>query len=49
MTTVLNNKNTQGVGSYQQSFVPTYSERVKKAKERATQTPEICLNMPVLK
>jgi formate C-acetyltransferase len=43
MTTTLNNKNTQDGGSWQQSFVPTYSERVKKAKKRATQTAEICI------
>ena len=43
MTTVFSNKKVQDIGSWQQSFVPTYSERVKKAKARATQTPEICI------
>ena len=43
MTTVFSDKKVQGVGSWQQSFVPTYSERVKKAKKRATQTAEICI------
>ena len=43
MTIVLGNKKSQDVGSWQEFFVPTYSERIKKAKERALQTPEICL------
>ena len=43
MTTVFSNKKVQDIGSWQRAFVPTYSERVKKAKARATQTPEICI------
>ncbi len=38
-----NKKARQDVGSWQELFMPTYSERIKKAKERALQTPEICL------
>ena len=36
-------KKAQDVGSWQQFFVPTYSERIKKAKRRVLRTPEICL------
>ena len=43
MTVAQNNKNMQNVGSWQESFVPTYSERIKKAMKRVVQTPEICL------
>ena len=43
MTTVLGGKKVKDVGSWQVSFVPTFSERVKKARARATQTPEICI------
>ena len=43
MTIVLGNKKVQDIGSWQESFVPTYSERVKKAMKRVTHAPEICL------
>ena len=43
MKIVLGKKNVEDVGSWQEFFVPTYSERIKKAKKRALQTPEICL------
>ena len=43
MTIVLGNNKSQDVGSWQEFFVPTYSGRIKKAKERALQTREICL------
>lgn len=43
MTIVLGNKNVRDVGSWQELFVPTYSERVKKAREHALQRPELCL------
>ena len=43
MTIVLGNKKVKDVGSWQEYFVPSYSERIKKAKEHALQTPEICL------
>ena len=43
MTTIQNDNKTCDVGSWQQSFVPTYSERVNKAMKRVTHTPEICL------
>ena len=31
MTTILDSKKAKNVGSWQASFVPTYSERVKKS------------------
>lgn len=43
MTIVLGNNNAQDVGSWQEFFVPNYSERIKKARERAVQPREICL------
>ena len=43
MTTLQNKKNIPDVGSWQESFVPTYSERVRKAMKRVVQKPEICL------
>ena len=36
-------KTKQKVGSWQDLFVPSYSERVKKLRENAIRTPEICL------
>jgi len=36
-------KTKQNVGSWQDLFVPSYSERVKKLRENAIRTPEICL------
>ncbi|MDH5696017.1 MAG: hypothetical protein OEZ00_05365, partial [Dehalococcoidia bacterium] len=36
-------KKVQDVGSWQEFFVPTCSERIQKAKKRALTTPEICL------
>ena len=43
MTIVLGKKKVQDVGTWQEYFVPSYSQRVKKAKNRGFQTPEICL------
>ncbi|UCC17731.1 MAG: hypothetical protein JSU58_04045, partial [Dehalococcoidales bacterium] len=43
MAIVLGDKKVEDVGTWQEYFVPTYSERIKVAKERALQTPEICL------
>ena len=43
MTIALSSKKVQDIGSWQEYFVATYSERIKKAKERALQAPEICL------
>jgi len=43
MSIELNDKKIQSAGSWQDFFVPTYSERIKKAKKRALATPEICL------
>jgi formate C-acetyltransferase len=36
-------KATKNVGSWQELFAPNYSERVKKLRENAIRTPEICL------
>jgi pyruvate-formate lyase len=36
-------KTKQKVGSWQDLFVPSYSERVKKLRDNAIRTPEICL------
>jgi pyruvate-formate lyase len=43
MTIVMGDKKVQDVGTWQEFFVPTYSERIRKAKERTMKTPEICL------
>jgi len=43
MAIVLGNKNVREVGTWQEYFAPTYTERIKRAKERALQQPEICL------
>ena len=43
MAIVLGNKNVRDVGSWQEFFVPTYSERIKKARQHALQRPELCL------
>ena len=43
MTIVLGNKKIQDVGTWQEVFKPTYSERVKKANARASHQPEVCL------
>ncbi|TET40898.1 MAG: hypothetical protein E3J66_06155, partial [Dehalococcoidia bacterium] len=43
MSIELSDKKNQSVGSWQEFFVPTYSERIKKAKKRALTIPEICL------
>ena len=37
------NKTTKDIGSWQEFFQPTYSERVKRLREDAVRTPEICL------
>ena len=36
-------KNSKTIGSWQEFFVPTYSERIKRLRENAIRTPEICL------
>jgi len=36
-------KETKDIGSWQEFFQPTYSERIKKLREDAVRTPEICL------
>ncbi|MFC1986801.1 glycyl radical protein [Chloroflexota bacterium] len=43
MTMVAGDKKHQGIGSWQEFFVPTCSERIQKAKKRAVKTPEVCL------
>ena len=43
MPIVLGENKVKDVGSWQEFFVPTSSERIQKAKKRALRTPEICL------
>ena len=43
MPIVLGEKKVKDVGSWQEFFVPTSSERIQKAKKRAFRTVEICL------
>jgi pyruvate formate-lyase/glycerol dehydratase family glycyl radical enzyme len=43
MTTKEDRKKSAEIGSWQELFVPNYSERIKKAKERALQKGEVCL------
>lgn len=43
MATVRAHKETKDIGSWQELFVPTCSERIQKAKKQAVTTPEICL------
>src|SRR4030042_3920364 len=42
MSTIISKK-PQKTGSWHDIFVPSYSERIRKAKERLHRTPEICL------
>lgn len=43
MAEISDEKRSNTVGSWQESFIPTYSDRIKKAKDRLLLTPEICL------
>ena len=43
MAIVFDDKKTKNVGSWQEFFVPTYSERIKRLRQNAIRTPEICL------
>ena len=43
MAIAFGDKETKNVGSWQEFFVPTYSERIKRLRENAIRTPEICL------
>ena len=43
MSEVSHEKKSNTIGCWQESFIPTYSDRIKKAKERLLLTPEICL------
>ena len=36
-------KETKNVGSWQEFFIPSYTERIKNLRENAIRTPEICL------
>ena len=42
MAVVFGDKEKKTVGSWQELFVPTYSERIKRLREDAIRTPEIC-------
>ena len=43
MAIAANEKNAKSIGSWQDLFVPSITERVKKLRENAIRTPEICL------
>ena len=43
MVKAFRNRVVKDVGSWQESFVPTCSERIRKAKERALRVPELCM------
>lgn len=43
MAIVLGNKKVENVGSWQEYFIPSLSERIKKAKKRVSGRLEICL------
>ncbi len=43
MVIELGDKKVEDVGTWQEFFVPTCSERVQRAKKRAIRTPEVCL------
>jgi pyruvate formate-lyase/glycerol dehydratase family glycyl radical enzyme len=43
MGIVLGEKSVKEVGTWQEFFVPTCSERIQTAKKRAIRTPEVCL------
>ena len=41
--TIVYDKKVKDVGSWQESFIPTHSERIRRLKKQALGTPEICL------
>jgi pyruvate formate-lyase/glycerol dehydratase family glycyl radical enzyme len=43
MAIVSDDEKTKNVGSWQEFFIPTYSERIKRLRQNAIRTPEICL------
>ncbi len=43
MAIVFGDKETKAIGSWQEFFVPSYSERIKRLRENAIRTPEVCL------
>jgi len=43
MPFISGNKSTKGVGSWQELFEPSSSERVQRAKKRVLRPMEICL------
>jgi formate C-acetyltransferase len=43
MAIAFGDKEIKDVGSWQELFVPSYSERIKNLRENAIRTPEICL------
>ncbi|MGA9697007.1 MAG: pyruvate formate lyase family protein, partial [Dehalococcoidales bacterium] len=43
MAIAANEKNAKSIGSWQELFVPKTTERVKRLRENAIRTPEICL------
>jgi hypothetical protein len=43
MTIAFNDTESENVGSWQALFKPSFSERIKRLREDALRTPEICL------
>jgi formate C-acetyltransferase len=43
MTIASGDKNTKTIGSWQELFVPKTTERIKRLRENAIRTPEICM------
>ena len=43
MAIIFGGKATKDIGSWQEFFIPTYSERIKRLRENAVRTPEVCL------
>ena len=43
MAITFGNKETKDIGSWQELFVPSYTDRIRNLRENAIKTPEICL------
>ena len=43
MAITFGNKETKDIGSWQELFVPSYTDRIRNLRENAIKTPEISL------
>jgi hypothetical protein len=43
MTIAYSDKEKKKIGSWQELYEPTFTERIKKLRQNAIMTPEICL------